>query len=66
MREMWKIKISVLETASLCVIACRKKSYFREVVFGNVAYEVFDNLHNQGRMEYTVKPTPHSYPVFVV
>ena len=28
--------------------------------------EVFNKLHSQGRMEYTTKPTPHSYPVFVV
>ena len=28
--------------------------------------EVFDKLHEQGRMEYTSQPTPHGYPVFVV
>ena len=28
--------------------------------------EVFDKLHEQGRMEFSSQPTPHGYPVFVV
>lgn len=28
--------------------------------------ETFDKLHDQGRMEWTTKPTPFTYPVFVV
>ena len=31
-----------------------------------VVDETFDDLQKQGRLEYTTKPTPFSYPVFVV
>lgn len=32
----------------------------------NFVDKVFDELHSQSKMEWTTRPTPHGYPVFVV
>ena len=44
----------------------KAKVYALGIKDREVVDEVFDQLHKQGRLEFTSQPTPFAYPVFVV
>ena len=42
------------------------KGHFLKPADRKIVNHIFDKLHVQGRMEFTIQPTFHNYPVFVV
>ena len=57
LRDDWQSRLPKTNRAKIYPLGIKDRA---------VVDETFDDLQRQGRLEYTTKPTPFSYPVFVV